>query len=224
MGLLSYQDYKIKSLDYDEYWQFRLKNDSIDELRKRDYLISDLIMPGASILDIGCGNGRLLNYLIKTKSVDASGIDNSNTAVSFATNNGLDVKHEDIMSASFCIKKEHDHIILSDVLEHIADPEKVMNKVWNKFRISLLITLPNIGHLSYRLRFLLGRFPECWKWHPGEHIRHWTKKDFTHFLCSDENGFPSMIKFRFISISSTPLLNLVSSSLFSYNYLVEVKK
>ena len=73
------------------------------------------------------------------------------------------------------------------MLEHIPKPEDVMGKVKDKFKKMLIVSIPNTGHYIHRLRLLFGHFPVQWVWHPGEHLRFWTMKDFKKW--ADELGF-----------------------------------
>ncbi len=217
-----YRPYKITNMNYDTYWRFRHTHTSAG-LKKRDGIISGLIEPESSVLDLGCGDGRLLEFLQQTKKSRVLGIDISDEALKVAKNRGVPVVKADITSASFVISQEYDYIILSEVLEHFSFPEIVMREVSGKYNKSLLITVPNIGHLRYRMRLLFGRFPECWKWHPGEHVRFWTKRDLVIWLERSDNGFPSMMCARFYPCEGSPGMAFWKS-LLAYNFVVEVPR
>jgi hypothetical protein len=75
-----------------------------------------------------------------------------------------------------------DYIILSEVLEHLPNPEALLTRLRDRFNRRLLIDIPNTGAMNDRLRLLFGRFPKQWVFHPAEHLRFWTVKDFMH-LC-----------------------------------------
>ena len=99
-----------------------------------------------------------------------------------------------------------------------------MKEVSKIFKKAVIITIPNIGHLSCRLRLLTGRFPECWKWHPGEHVRFWTKVDFEKWIVRSDNNFMGLRVRKFINIEGTPILGDLIPSLFSYNLLALITK
>ncbi len=78
--IFEYRPYRIGNMNYEEYWLYR-KDSGKKGLKHRDLIIGDLIEDNSSVLDIGCGNGRLLNYLINEKGVEGHGYDYSETAL-----------------------------------------------------------------------------------------------------------------------------------------------
>lgn len=174
---------KLKAMDYNDYW--RAKGEML--FTGRCPVFASLIKPGASVLDIGCGEGTTLKYLQDKLGVRASGLDVSPEAVRMAVKKGVPALQADASSKSFSIDGNYDHIIISEVLEHIPNPEELLSKVKGRFGISLLISIPNSAYYIHRLRLLFGRFPVQWAWHPGEHLRFWSLTDFTELL--EETGF-----------------------------------
>ncbi len=214
-----YKPYKIKDIDYESYWEYR-KESGKSGIKSRDIAIENLIEEGSSVLDIGCGNGRLLEYLISMKKIRGEGYDNSEVALNIAQKKGLKVTKIDL-DRIISLEQKYDYIIMSDIIEHLQNPENLLRSVKDSFYKSLIITFPNIGHFTYRLRLLFGKFPECWKWHPGEHIRFWTKKDFQNWILRKDNNFDGLYIKQFLSGESIPNINLLTS-LTSLNYLVEI--
>jgi methionine biosynthesis protein MetW len=219
--LYGYQKYEIPCLNYEQYWGSRTEERE-KHLKKRDVIINQVVSKNSSVLDIGCGDGRLLKYLVDKKNIHAEGFDVSDTALERAKKKGLNVYKFDLNSDVLNLEKEYDHIIISEVIEHIPDPESLLAKVQDKFSKSLILSFPNMGHLKYRLRFLLGRFPECWSWHPGEHIRFWTKTDMIFWLERKDNGFDSLVAEKFHPCVGKNILLNLSNSLFAGDYVVEV--
>lgn len=220
--IFEYRPYKIEQIDYELYWSYREQHGK-KGLKLRDKIIASRIEESSSVLDVGCGNGRLLEYLITEKKVRGEGYDNSDKALEIAKRKGIPVQKVDLNSKNIPLQKVYDHIILSEVIEHIPDPEGLMNQLQDHFLKSLIVTFPNIGHFSYRLRLLTGRFPECWKWHPGEHIRFWTKKDFRYWIERKDNGFDRLYIKKMIPGDKLPELPFLDS-LVARNYIVEIGK
>ena len=86
------------------------------------------------------------------------------------------------MATDFVPDRIYDTVLISEVLEHIAEPERVLTRVRDHVGQRLILTFPNIAYLPHRLRLLFGSFPVQWGWHPGEHLRFWSLSDFTWWL------------------------------------------
>jgi methionine biosynthesis protein MetW len=123
-------------------------------------LIAELIKPGELVLDLGCGDGMLLKYLIDTQGVRGRGIELDEVSVLACVRRGISVRqgnlHEglgDYPDGSF------DTVILSQTIPYINDPAyiaKEMLRVGNR----AIISFPNWGHWLYRLQLLfLGQMP-----------------------------------------------------------------
>jgi methionine biosynthesis protein MetW len=118
-------------------------------------------------------------YLVERRRVEAKGLDASEAAVAYCRGRGLDVDLADLNRPVVEFLSAHyDHVILSEVLEHLHDPERLLRELRSFVRESLLISIPNTGYIEHRLRLLMGRFPLQWLVTPGEHLRFWTHRDF----------------------------------------------
>lgn len=170
---------KTPVINYDMYWQLR-NTVKLRNLPKRFSIIKDMIKDNSSILDIGCGDGSMLQYITKDKNIkEHMGYDISKEAAAAAQSRGVNAAVNDITSKTFFLEKKYDYIILSEVIEHIVQPEEIIEKIKNSFNNALILSLPNSGYFTYRLRlFFIGRFPVQWAIHPSEHLRYWTVKDF----------------------------------------------
>ena len=191
-----FKDYEFastfkESLDYESYWQMRVKNDNrisadVKELSRSQErfkfdLIASLIEPESRVLDIGCGDGSLLAFLKEAKNIYPLGIEISQTACNLAQERGIKVLQKDIVKEGLPAET-FDYIIISEVLEHLSNPFEILLQLKSHFSRRLLITIPNTGAINDRLRLLFGRFPRQWILHPSEHLHFWTVTDFL-FLC-----------------------------------------
>lgn len=174
---------RITDLDYDQYWRARGMHGVVD----RFPIIASHLRRGESLLDIGCGEGTGLEFLQQTAGVIGRGIDISPVAIEMARSRGLNVEVADVTSLDFQIDGQYDTVLISEVLEHLAEPERVIRLVSNHVGERLILTFPSIGYLPHRLRMLFGRFPVQWGWHPGEHLRFWTLSDYRWWL--DQLGY-----------------------------------
>jgi 2-polyprenyl-3-methyl-5-hydroxy-6-metoxy-1,4-benzoquinol methylase len=133
--------FKKDSFNYEEYWgQFSESGDYLISPFKLK-LFKSLISEGSSVLDIGCGNGMLLDHLKKTRYIQDSGIEISAKAVEMARQKGINAVQGDITSSDFKLERTYDYIIISEVLEHLPKPENVLEKLKGKFTKNLIITI-----------------------------------------------------------------------------------
>jgi methionine biosynthesis protein MetW len=171
------------SLDYDAYWQARARLiedaswKALETYKRKLY--SCVVQPGSTVADLGCGDGSLLEFLRQTNSTTGYGLELSAISSAKARARGLNVIQGDIMNDSIDIPAT-DYIILSQVLEHLPNPESILHRVRDRFTKRLIVDIPNTGVVTDRLRLLFGRFPKQWVFHPAEHLRFWTVRDFLH--------------------------------------------
>jgi methionine biosynthesis protein MetW len=168
-------------MNYEAYWAARSRLDSDEERAMYAHkfrLIAGLVEPGSSVLDIGCGDGRLLEYLREKRSVRVRGVELSQVACGLARQKGLDVVQADVTADGWSLEEPVDYIIMSEVLEHLPSPERLLLRLKDVCRRRLLVDVPNTGAINDRLRLLFGRTPKQWVFHPEEHLRFWTVPDF----------------------------------------------
>jgi len=111
------------------------------------------------VLDIGCGDGLFLTAL-KEKGVEAVGVDISDVAVKKCREKGLNVVLLDANDSSMPFSdKSFELVVLSDVLEHLYNPDDILIEA-KRLSKKVLISVPNFNSLPARLQMLLGRIPE----------------------------------------------------------------
>ncbi len=173
---------RVGVVDYDTYWDNKAPG-MLGQLsawrRSRAQVFTDIVADGDRVLDLGVGDGALLLYMQERKRIIAHGLDVSEKAVLFCRAQGLDVDLADINRpiAEF-LKGPYDYIICSEIIEHLPDPESLLNSLRAHARKGIIISIPNTGFHQHRLRLLFGRFPLQWVVTPGEHLRFWTRADF----------------------------------------------
>ena len=148
-----------------------------------------LVRPHARVLDVGCGEGTLLELLEREKGVDGRGIEISAAGVSACLARGLSVMQGDAdRDLAEFPAKAFDYAILSQTLQTVREPRTVLS---NLLRLAdrAIVSFPNFGHWRVRLALLLtGRMPDTrvlsdpWWSTPNIHLC--TIKDFT-VLCED---------------------------------------
>ena len=123
-------------------------------------LIADMIKPGSRVLDVGCGDGVLLDYLVHFKGVDGRGIELSQEGVNACVTQGLsaiqgdaDTDLKDYPSDAF------DYVVLSQTLQATVNPRGVLQQLVRIGRHAI-VSFPNFGYWRVRLQLLLhGRMP-----------------------------------------------------------------
>lgn len=120
--------------------------------------VLELIEKG-TVLDIGCGDGMLLEYL-KDKGFDCFGIDISSEAIRIAKSRGVDCEQADITDKLRFEDSSFDNVILTDVLEHLFQPLEVLKESHRVSKENIFISVPNFSSLPARIQVLLGRVPE----------------------------------------------------------------
>ena len=159
------------------------------ELRPDFREILRLVRPGSRVLDIGCGEGALLELLTQEKGCDGRGLEISARGVAACLARGLAVVQGD---ADRDLKdfpaKGFDYAILSQTLQATVAPREVLTEL---LRIAdrAIVSFPNFGHWRMRLSLLVrGRMPETealpHTWWSTPNIHMCTVKDFA-ILCRE---------------------------------------
>ncbi|MDR3511853.1 MAG: methionine biosynthesis protein MetW [Caulobacteraceae bacterium] len=148
-----------------------------------------LVRPGSRVLDIGCGEGALLDLLAREKDVDGRGLEISPAGVAACLARGLAVVQGDAdRDLADFPTRGFDYAILSQTLQAVREPRTVLNEL---LRIAerAIVSVPNFGHWRVRLALLAtGRMPmtgvlaEPWWSTPNIHLC--TVRDLTA-LCDD---------------------------------------
>ena len=173
-------------------------------LRNDLQIISSLIKENEKVLDVGCGNGNLIEFLSKEKSVDCKGIEIELGKMNYCLKKGLSVVQGD---ANYDLNDFSDNsfstVILSQTIQATIFPERVIK---NLIRIGerAIISFPNFGFWKVRRDFFFsGKMPKNrilpYEWFDTPNIHLCSVKDFVE-LCNknriiikdkvllDENG------------------------------------
>ena len=154
---------------------------------KSEYkIIADIITENTRVLDVGCDDGSLMEFLKKEKNVDIRGIEISKQKVQTCISKGLTVIEGD---AEFDLKqfpdKSFDYVVLGQTLQAFINPEIVIKELLRVGR-KAIVTIPNFGHWKVRLNLLVqGTMPVTKalpnEWFNTPNIHMCTIKDFFKF-------------------------------------------
>ncbi len=93
-------------------------------------IIAEMIKQNTRVLDIGCGDGELLQYLVKNKNVDGRGLEISQTQVSKALLKGLSVIHGNAENdLSIYPDRSFDYAVLSQTIQATHRPKEILNEM-----------------------------------------------------------------------------------------------
>ena len=148
-----------------------------------------MVEPQARVLDIGCGDGALLAYLARNKSVDGRGIELSQSGVNACVGHGLSVIQGDAdRDLGAYPTGAFDVVVLSQTLQATHRPRMVIEELVRIGRRAI-VSFPNFGYWRIRLDLLItGRMPgsHCLAnpWYETPNIHLCTIRDFVA-LCDE---------------------------------------
>lgn len=156
-------------------------------------LIADWIEPNSHVLDLGCGDGTLLNYLKTTRQTRGYGMEIDPQKNIQAMVNGINVIQSNLDSQDlidYFDPESFDYVIMTQALQVVRRPDILLEHMLTIGK-QIIITFPNFGHWKMRAQLVLkGRMPETdtlpYHWYDTPNIHLCTFNDFED-LCEEKN-------------------------------------
>ncbi len=162
-----------------------------EDLKIDHRVIGDMITPESRVLDMGCGSGDLLEYLVTSKHVKGSGVEIDEKAIYKCVEKGLSVSHGDIDSGL----KEYpdgrfDYVIFNQTMQQVQRPREAIAEAM-RIGEKVIVGFPNFCHIKARIQlFFGGHVPVTsflpYAWYDTPNLHFLSIKDFRKF-CAEQN-------------------------------------
>ncbi len=191
-------------------------------MKKEFKVISELINKNSKVLDVGCGDGDLIQYLQKKTTSNVRGLEISKSSVQNCLSKGLTVIEGNAENDLYQFPKQSfDFVILSQTLQAFLNPEEVLKQLMRVGK-KVIVTIPNFGHWKIRINLLLkGTMPVTknlpYSWHNTPNLHMCSIKDFFDFC-----GAREIKIFKTLSLSNNNITEIKNNNLKFKNLISEL--
>ena len=160
-------------------------------MKKEFKVIADLLPDNTRVLDVGCGDGSLMNLLVKEKNIDVRGLELEKHNVQQCIYKGLPVIQGNAETELYQFPNQaFDYVILSQTLQAFYNPDKVLKELL-RIGKSVIVSIPNFGYWKVRTSLLFfGKMPMTktlpYSWHNTPNLHMCTIKDLFNY-CDEKN-------------------------------------
>lgn len=152
-------------------------------------IVANLVPTGSRVLDLGCGDGTLLDALMRTRDCRGTGVERDPDLVLDAIGRGvplveldLDTQLDEFADASY------DVVVLSRTLQTVRQPQHLLAEM-ARIAPRLIVSMPNFGLWRHRLRLLSGHMPRSrdlpFTWYDTPNLHHATLVDLEDFFAQE---------------------------------------
>ena len=189
-------------------------------MKKEFKVIADLLPNNTRVLDVGCGDGALMDFLVKEKNIEVRGLELNQNNVQECIYKGLPVIQGNAETELYQFPKQSfDYGVLSQTLQAFYQPDKVLRELL-RIGKSVIVSIPNFGYWKVRTSLLFfvkmpitKTLPNTWFNTPNLHMC--TIKDLFNY-CEDKNiEIKKVIGVNENKISLIKKSNLEMKNLFS---------
>ena len=189
-------------------------------MKKEFKVIADLLPNNTRVLDVGCGDGALMEFLVKEKNIEVRGLELNQDNVQECIYKGLPVIQGNAETELYQFPKQSfDYVVLSQTLQAFYQPDKVLRELL-RIGKSVVVSIPNFGYWKVRTSLLLfGKMPvtktlpNTWFNTPNLHMC--TIKDLFNYCESQNIAIKKVIGVNEDKISLIKKSNLEMKNLFS---------
>ncbi len=200
------------------------------KLMKQEFkIISSLIEKNSKILDVGCGNGELMKYILNNISNNIRGLEISKENVQECIKKGLTVIEGNAeLDLGQFPDKSYNYVVLSQTLQAFLNPEKVLYELLRVGK-KAIVTIPNFGFWKVRVNLLIkGTMPVTKnlpnEWYNTPNLHMCTIKDFVTFCDKRELKLTNSISLSGKKVSNISKANLNLKNLTSELGIFEIEK
>ena len=161
------------------------------KMKKEFKVIADLLPNNTRVLDVGCGDGSLMNLLVKEKNIEVRGLELEKQNVQECIYKGLPVIQGNAETELYQFPNQSfDYVVLSQTLQAFYSPDKVLRELL-RIGKSVIVSIPNFGYWKVRTGLLFfgkmpmtNTLPNSWYNTPNLHMC--TIKDLFNY-CDEQN-------------------------------------
>ncbi|MFA7505034.1 MAG: methionine biosynthesis protein MetW [Burkholderiaceae bacterium] len=151
-------------------------------------LIADWIAPGSSVLDLGCGDGALLDWLQRHKGCQCYGVEIDDEQVLQCVQRGVDVIQRDIEAGLGMFKKTRFDVVVSSMAIQSTHRTEYVLREMSEVGAEGIVSFPNFGHWYHVWSILRGRMPVSrempYQWYNTPNLHLATLRDFEDLMGS----------------------------------------
>jgi len=161
------------------------------KMKKEFKVIADLLPNNTRVLDVGCGDGSLMNFLVKEKNIEVRGLELEKQNVQDCIYKGLPVIQGNAETELYQFPDQSfDCVVLSQTLQAFYSPDKVLKELL-RIGKSVIVSIPNFGYWKVRTSLLFfGKMPMTktlpHSWHNTPNLHMCSIKDLFNY-CDEQN-------------------------------------